>query len=63
MLLWGFVGFGGPIPRSLTLLFSRIGSQTLVWLDWICGVALLLWSSLAGFCEPSPAYTALFGAL
>ena len=56
---WGFVGFDGTIPRSL----SRIGSQTLVWLDWIRGVALLLWSSLAGFCGPSPAYTALFGAL
>ena len=36
-----------------------------MWLDWINGVALLLWSlwcSLASFCGPSPRFLALFAA-
>ena len=33
-----------------------------MWLDWICGVALLLWRSLAGFCGPSPAFVLWCGA-
>jgi len=53
---WGFVGFDGTIPRSL----SRIGSQTLVWLDWIRGVALLALALSGAFWR---AYTALSGAL